>query len=141
MEFTFKPETANTAVTIKSGILYECEQSDCSDAAPLQQLGPQGFFCDAQGCRATAYGFHPYHKIEIQFSDGKTRQSNVFQTVGFDSKYTATVRSEDLLVESQFSLGALPPFGIILITCMCALAGLSVIAVVIIFIVRRSQGK
>ena len=141
MEFTFKPETTNTPLTINSGILYECEQSDCSDAAPLQQLGPQGFFCDAQNCHATAYGFHPYHKIEIQFSDGKTRQSNIFQTAGFDSKYTVIVRPDDLSVEAQLSLSVLPPFGMILITCICAVVGLSVIAVVIIFIVRRAQGK
>src|ERR1044071_6752038 len=105
MEFTFKQEATGTPITINSGTLYECDQSDCGDAAPLQQLGPQGFTCDAQSCRATAYGFRPYHKIEIQFSDGKTRQSNIFQTAGFDSKYNVTVRSEDLLVESQFNVG------------------------------------
>lgn len=141
MEFTFKPETTNTPVVIDSGVLYECEQSDCSDAAPLQQVGPQRFTCDATSCSALAYGFSRYHKMEIEFSDGKTRQSNIFQTAGFDSKYTVTVRSDDLLVESQLGLSALPPFGIILITCICAVVGLSVIAVVIIFIVRRAQGK
>ncbi len=141
MEFTFKQGTTSTPVTITSGILDECEQSDCSDAAPLQQLGPQGFSCDAQSCRATAYGFRPYHKIEIKFSDGRTRHSNIFQTAGFDSKYTATVRPDDLLVEAQGNLSTLPPFGIIVITCICALIGLSIIVVVIIFIVRRPKGK
>src|ERR1041384_1216310 len=116
MEFAFKQEATSTPITIDSGTLYECEQSDCSDAAPLQQLGPQGFFCDAQGCRATSYGFRPYHKIEIQFSDGKTRQSNIFQTAGFNSKYTVTVRPDDLLVEAQLTPGNFPFPSFIVIT-------------------------
>src|ERR1044071_3909726 len=132
MEFTFKQEATSTPVTIDSGTLYECEQSDCSDAAPLQEVGPQRFTCEVNSCHATAYGFSPYHKIEIKFSDGKTRQSNVFQTAGFNSTYTVTVRPDDLLVDSQLGLGALPPFGIIAITCICAVIGLSTVAVVII---------
>src|SRR5437867_4905211 len=92
MEFTFKQELSGETATITSGILYECEQPDCSDAAPLQQLGPQRFSCDGLSCSALAYGFSQYHKLEIQFSDGKTRQSNIFKTAGFDSKYTVTMQ-------------------------------------------------
>ncbi len=138
MEFTFKQELAGSPVTITSGILYECEQSDCSDATPLQEAGPQRFTCEANSCRATAYGFSPYHKIEIQFSDGKMRQSNVFKTAGFDSQYTVTVRTDDLLVEAEFSLGVFPPIVIIVIACICALVGVSVVGS-IIFLIRRSK--
>ncbi|HEX9332148.1 MAG TPA: hypothetical protein VF896_09685 [Anaerolineales bacterium] len=138
MEFTFKQELAGSPVTITSGILYECEQSDCSDATPLQEAGPQRFTCEANSCRATAYGFSPYHKIEIQFSDGKMRQSNVFKTAAFDSQYTVTVRTDDLLVEAEFSLGVFPPIVIIVIACICALVGVSVVGL-IIFLIRRSK--
>src|SRR5512133_614772 len=72
MEFSFKQESSGDQVTIVSGTLYECDQSDCSDAAPLQELGPQRFTCEATSCSALAYGFSDYHKLEIQFSDGKT---------------------------------------------------------------------
>ena len=139
MDFQFKTESNGELVTISSGTLYECKQSDCSDAAPLQQLGPQGFRCDVQSCSATAYGFSDYHKLEIQFSDGKTRQSNIFQTAGFDSKYTVTVRPDDLLVEAQLTPGNFPFTSFTVITCICALVGLSVVAVVVIFLVRRSK--
>jgi len=139
MDFQFKLELNGKQVTITSGTLYECKQSDCSDAAPLQQLGPQRLTCDASSCHALAYGFSDYHKLEIEFSDGKTRHSNIFQTAGFDSKYTVTVRPNDLLVEAQFTPGNFPPIGLIVITCICALVGLSVVAVVIIFFVRRSK--
>jgi hypothetical protein len=96
MEFTFSGEP----VRITSGTLYECDQPDCSDAQPLGEFGPQRFTCEADSCSALAYGFSTYHKLEIQFSDGKTRESNVFQTAGFDSIYTVTVRSDDLRVEA-----------------------------------------
>lgn len=138
MEFHFQYESAEDHPTIVSGIMYECQQADCSDAAPLEQLGPQGFRCDSEGCSATAYGFAPYHKLEIEFSDEETRQSNIFETAGFNSVYKVTVHQNDLLVESEFSLTA-PPLYMIVITCLCALVGLSVVAVVVIFLVRRSK--
>lgn len=139
MDFQFKQELTGELVTITSGTLYECDQADCSDASPLEQLGPQGFRCDAENCSATAYGFAPYHQIEIQFSDGKTRESNVFQTAGFDSKYTVTVRPDDLLVEAQFSLGVFPRLAAVLIACVCALIGVGLIVGLIIFLIRRSK--
>jgi hypothetical protein len=142
MDFQFKYESTEEHPTIVSGILYECQQSDCSDAAPLQELGPQRFTCDAESCHALAYGFAPYHKIEIEFSDGKTRQSNIFETAGFDSSYTVTVRPDDLLVEAQFNLTAVPSLITIitiLVACACALAGVGLVVGLIIFLIRRSK--
>ena len=140
MDFQFKYESTEDHPTIVSGILYECRQSDCSDAAPLQVGGPQRFTCNANSCHALAYGFAPYHKLEIEFSDEQTRQSNIFETAGFASSYTVTVRPDDLLVEAQFSLGFLPPiFLILIITCVCALVGVGLIVGLIIFLVRRSR--
>jgi hypothetical protein len=133
MGFTFTGEP----VTIVSGILYECEQSDCSDAAPLEELGPQGFYCDAESCSAVAYGFAHYHQIEIEFSDGTTRQSNVFETAGFDSEYTVTVRPADLLVEAQFNLSANPRTGIFILACVCILFVGIVVVAGVVFILRR----
>src|SRR6266498_3510664 len=139
MDFSFKQEISGDQVTILSGTLYECDQSDCSDAAPLQELGPQRFTCETTSCSALAYGFSDYHKLEIQFSDGKTRQSNIFQTTGFDSRYIVTVRPDDLLVEAQFSLGVFPPIVIVVIACICALVGVGLVVGLIIFLVRRSK--
>jgi hypothetical protein len=138
MDFAFK-QLPEMELQIITGILYECDQPDCSDASPLKQLGPQGFRCDTESCSATAYGFAPYHKIEIEFSDEQTRQSNVFQTAGFESKYIVTVRPDDLLVEAQFRLGTLPPVFILVITCLCALVGLGLVVGLIIFLARRSK--
>jgi hypothetical protein len=140
MDFQFRQEmTGEPPVTITSGILFECDQPDCSDAAPIEEVGPQGFRCEIYSCSAVAYGFAPYHQLEIEFSDGKTRQSNIFETAGFDSRYTVTVRPDDLLVEAQFSLGNLPRTGIVIVACLCALIGSGVVLGAIIFLVWRSK--
>ena len=90
--------------------------------------------------RAIGYGFAPFHRLEIEFSDGITRQSNIFETAGFDSKYNVTVRPDDLLVEPQFSM--LPSFSVGafgILACICALLGVGLIAGIVIFVARRSK--
>ena len=140
MEFAFNYELTGEPVTIVSGILYECDQSDCSDASPLEELGPQRLYCEPQSCRAIGYGFAPYHRLDIEFSDGTTRTSNIFETTGFDSKYTVTVRPEDLLIEARFSLFPSFSLGILeVVTCICALMGIGLIAGLGIFLLRRSK--
>jgi hypothetical protein len=140
MDFEFKQGFPGQPVTITSGILLECEQSDCQDAKPLQKLGPQHFSCDATNCSALAYGFSTYHRLEIQFSDGKTRQSNIFKTTQFQSKYNVTIRQDDLLVEPIPSLNLYSPATYILLCAGC-LAGIAILVVVIILIVRRTAKK
>ena len=138
MEFTFKQEPDLLPMDISSGIMYECQQVDCSDAAPLEQLGPQGFRCDTKSCSATAYGFSPYHKLRLQFSDGKTRESNIFSTAGFESKYLVTVRADDLLVEAQSNM--FPRITKVLLLCLCVMViGLLVIGFIAFFLRRRQE--
>jgi hypothetical protein len=140
MDFQFKQEmTGEPPLTITSGILFECDQPDCSDGMPLEEAGPQRFTCEVNSCYATAYGFARYHRIELEFSDGKTRQSNVFETAGFDSKYMVTIRPDDLVVEARFSLGGFPRTAIILIACCCAVVGVGVVIGLIVFFLRRSS--
>jgi hypothetical protein len=140
MDFQFSQEmTGEPPVSIISGILYECDQPDCSDAAPIEEVGPQGFRCEVNSCSATAYGFAPYHWIAIEFSDGKTRQSNIFETAGFESRYMVTIRPQDLLVQARFSPGPLWRTAAIFIACLCALLGAGLIVGLIIFLTRRSK--
>jgi len=139
MEFEFK-RLQDGDLQIVSGILYECNQSDCSDATPLQELGPQRLTCDTISCHALAYGFAPYHILEIEFSDEATRRSNIFETAGFDSRYTVTVQPNDLLVKSQFGLGVVHPYILMLIIAsLCCLVGVGLIVWLIFFFVRRSK--
>jgi hypothetical protein len=138
MDFTFTQEFSGDQVSIISGTLLECEQSDCSDAEPLPQLGPQNFSCQGLSCHALAYGFSTYHRLEIQFSDGKTRLSNVFKTGGFNGDYAVTIRQDDLLVKAEFSLSINPysPTNFIVLGACCLLT-LIIAVVVIILIIRK----
>lgn len=139
MEFQFTQQLQGEQVTIISGFLYECDQPDCSDGVLIEEVGPQGFYCQAQSCSAVAYGFAPHHRIEIEFSDGQTRRSNVFKTAGFDSRYTVTIRSDDLLVEAEFSLGIFPRTGTVLVACACGILGLVLVVGLAVFLARRSK--
>lgn len=141
MDFEFKG-LQDGELQIVSGILYECDQPDCSDAAPLQELGPQRLNCNTTGCSAMAYGFADYHVLEIEFSDEVTRRSNVFKTAGFSSSYTVTVQPNDLLVESQFGLGVVSPYiWFYVITCLCLFAGTGVLVGLIVLVVRLVRKK
>ena len=140
MEFTFNQEFSGTSVTITSGILFECEQPDCQDASPLQELGPQRFSCAVTVCSALAYGFSSYHELEIHFSDGITRTSNIFKTSQFQGSYNVGVRQNDLLVTPRFSLNLFTPLTYVLI-CSGCLAGIVILVILIVLLIRRSARK
>ena len=140
MDFEFKG-LQEGELSIVSGILYECDQPDCIDAAPLEEQGPQGLRCDATSCSATAYGFAPYHILEIEFSDGVTRRSNIFETAGFASKYAVTVQPDDLLIKAQLSLGVVRPQILFFITLACACNGMALVVGLIIFLIIRFVKK
>jgi hypothetical protein len=143
MQFKFNfPQS--TPLTILEGSLLECDQPDCSDAQPLQELGPQRFTCDATACQALAYGFKPYHRLSITFSDGSTRQSNIFSKRFFSANYGVDVRQTDLLVEER--LGNVNPFSFIFVVSLAGAvcASLLVVAVfvlLVVFFVREDQEK
>ncbi len=109
MRFTFEYEIPKT--TVVSGEMRECEDAECRKGAPLQEMGPQGFRCTANDCQAIAYGFADYHKIVITFSDGKTRDSNVFSTGGRSGDFVVTVSEDALQVTASRSLRNLLCYG------------------------------
>ena len=102
MDFQFRQLVPGAPLTILSGVLLESSRSDCTDAAPLERLGPQGFDCKPASCHALAYGFKQYHRLELTFSDGKTRRSNVFETAEFRSDYQVAIDADHLQVQPVF---------------------------------------
>ncbi len=95
--FTFTWETEDQP-TIVEGQLLQCEDAGCIDSTPLEALGPQHFTCSATACDSMSYGYTPYAKLVLIFSDGVTRESNIFEKPAFKSQYTVVVRSSDLMV-------------------------------------------
>ena len=97
MSFVFK-YGISPAPAVVSGTLLECSDPQCADAAPLRQMGPQGFRCTAERCSSMAYGYSQYHRLSIQFSDGQTRLSNVFSKNHFQASYAVRVLEKSLEV-------------------------------------------
>lgn len=98
MTFEFVYETA-APLTIVAGQQMQCDSPDCRDAQPLEEAGPQGFRCTQTDCRSAAYGYTTYNQLVIEFSDGVTRTSNVFERETFNNIYRVTVFADRLEIE------------------------------------------
>ena len=140
MKFEFTYET-DTSLNITEGVLMECEDVACNDASPLSEMGPQRFQCDEDSCSSMAYGYAEQFYLVITFSDGKTRESNLFGKEHFEAYYKVTVRENDLLVEETRGYGN--PMELLLagaIGGICLISGLSV-GLVVTLIVVAVKGK
>jgi hypothetical protein len=138
IKFTFKQEFSGSPVTITSGTLLQCDLPDCSDAHPLpDDMGPQHFSCEALTCSGLAYGFTDYGKLEITFSDGKTRQSNIFAIKSFNSFYDVTIQENDLVVTERINPASLPLLVVFLCCCAGMLLVVAVIVGLVVFFARR----
>lgn len=103
MKFHLIYETTKTP--IEYGKQLQCEDKKCSNYAPLESYGPQGFGCaekyggDGDFCSSLAYGYSTsYQKLRITFSD-KVRESNVFKTDSFEAYFNVTVTNSDLIIK------------------------------------------
>lgn len=139
MDFQFSFEAGAAESVIVLGILFECDQSDCSDAEPLAELGPQGLYCEPSSCNAIGYGFAQYHILEVEFSDGITRRSNIFETEDFESFYTVHVRADDLYIEPRVNPLAVPGWIGISVACVCVLLIISLAVGLVMFLRRRAR--
>jgi hypothetical protein len=144
MTFNFVYEI-EPAPTIVAGEQIQCDDATCTSGKALEEAGPQGFRCTKTTCTSMAYGYRDYHRLVIEFSDGVTRESDVFEQRGFNGIYTVTVREDDLEVTPRGGLGS--RIGLIVgLVAGGAVVGLLIgglllglIVVVVIFITRRSK--
>jgi hypothetical protein len=140
MDFEFVCET-DTTLQITDGQLMECEDPSCTKASPLEELGPQGFRCNEDRCSSSAYGYAEQFYLVITFSDGVTRESNLFGKEHFEAYYQVTVRAGDLLVEEKSGRGN--PMGYLYAGIIggTVLIGGLVVGLVIALIVVVVKGK
>jgi len=106
MDFTF---TALTDVQpeIVEATLYECSDPTCATAEPLQELGPQRITCQATSCYSMAYGYAEHFRLSVRFSDGITRESNIFGKRAYQARYTVSIEDASLVVEEYSTFGSL----------------------------------
>lgn len=141
MSFTFVWETG--PLSLEEGELLQCEAPTCADAKPLETLGPQGFRCsDSSGeltCSSTAYGYDPYSRLRLTFSDGVTRESDVFEKSYFNARYVVTVRSDDLVVEEHIPIPTMIIGGTLGLVAIGILEVVLVIDVILFVVVTREH--
>lgn len=85
-------------LAIVEGILLQCKDAQCADSYAMEDIGPQHFTCSESACDSLAYGYTQYAKLVVTFSDGVTRESNIFGKKYDVSQYEVTVYSSDLNV-------------------------------------------
>lgn len=139
MTFDFVYETAEP-LTIVAGEQWQCDSPSCANPRVLEEGGPQGFRCTATGCTSVAYGYSDYNRLVIEFSDGVTRESNVFETRSFNNEYRVTVRQDDLQVE--WTKGSSNPLvgllvGVLLSLCFLLVLVVGLVAGVVALLRRR----
>jgi hypothetical protein len=107
MDFEFVYETGEP-LTIIEGEQMQCEEPDCADAEPLEEIGPQGLRCTEEACSSSSYGYATYNQLVIGFSDGVTRTSDVFSSGTMRTEYRVSVHEDGLEVERVKAEGGLP---------------------------------
>jgi len=100
MRFSFDQDLPGPELAIVSWSMLNCQNSECSTLDEVIQMQDE-FRCSANECRAGIhYGIqHDYFQMEITFSDGITRKSNVFTRRYYDAYYKVTVTSDSLFVK------------------------------------------
>ena len=100
MDFQFVDDVSGSKLTIVSWSLINCENSECANTGEIIPA-EFGFNCGGDHCRTGVYyGLrHKYFQMEITFSDGITRKSNVFTRRYFDALYSVTVTPDALFVK------------------------------------------
>lgn len=96
LRFSFDVRALPEGVVVTGGRLVECESKECKKPEVLGEKGPQRFEVSEEGGYAMAYGFRPFQRLELDFSDGKTRRSAVFEVHAFDAKYAVVVGADEL---------------------------------------------
>lgn len=139
MTFDFVYETAEP-LTIVGGEQWQCDTPSCANPRRLEDAGPQGFRCTATECTSAAYGYSDYNRLAIEFSDGVTRESDVFETRSFNNQYRVTVRQSELQVE--WTGGSSNPLirllvGVLLFLCFLLILVGGLVAGVVVLIRRR----
>ena len=140
MDFEFVMEQGLPTVTITEAVLLECDDASCAGARPLEVLGPQGITCQEMSCSSMAYGYADYHRLEVTFSDGVTRQSDVFEKSAFHATYRVTVGQELLRVRE--GRGKIDPLVGVLLGSLAGLALLLVeFGLLVALMVREGKGR
>lgn len=93
-----QPKLAITSAALFNG------NSPTGKFTPFQEIGPQRLRVYPDKLFAMAYGFAKYLRLEVKFSDGVTRKSQVFQATGMSSHFDMSLQGNSLLLKPSKSV-------------------------------------
>jgi hypothetical protein len=131
MDFEFVYETEEP-LGIVEGQQMQCEEPDCADAEPLEEVGPNSFRCSGGRCSSRSYGYSTYNQLVIEFSDGVTRTSDVFSSGMMRTEYRVTVHENSLEVERVTEGGPRLPFLWVLLARLVGTWGAIVLGIIVL---------
>jgi len=131
MDFDFVYETEEP-LGIVGGQQMQCEEPDCADAEPLEEVGPNSFRCSGGRCSSRSYGYTTYNQLVIEFSDGVTRTSDIFSGGTMKNEYRVTVREDDLQVERVTGGGPRLPFLWVMLARLVGTWGAIVLGIIVL---------
>lgn len=101
MEFLFIHRTAEEkAINPIRSEQIQCTDNQCLESKPLGHYGIQKLYCTTESCFSVAYEYTDFQKLIIVFSDGTTRESNIFPTTHkLRARYKVYVDKDTLTVE------------------------------------------
>ena len=106
--FTFNTPAPLTIDAVRSEQI-QCTDSLCMSAKPLGDYGAQRMDCTASTCHSVAYEYDPFQKLIITFSDGVTRESEVFPAPkALLSSFNVVVEPDALRVYKVFGQPEVP---------------------------------
>lgn len=106
--FTFNTPTPLTIDAVRSEQI-QCTDSLCLSAKPLGDYGAQRMDCTEKACRSVAYEYDPFQKLIITFSDGVTRESQVFATPkSLHTSFNVVVDGDKLIVHKTIAQPEVP---------------------------------
>lgn len=91
-------------LTVQSIALISCDDLNCLDTMKITRIEDErSLTCSEHSCRSQInpleYGSNQVFQLEVAFSDGATRKSNVFTKEYFYAKYQVAIQADALLVE------------------------------------------
>ncbi|MFH1236694.1 MAG: hypothetical protein V1685_07255 [Parcubacteria group bacterium] len=128
--------------TIVDAQLIQCADSLCQESYTLQNVGPQYFRCEASSCSSLAYSYDNYSKLVIIFSDGKTRESNVFEnSQSLSARYSIIVTNDSLTVAQGGLIGGAHIITGNIVTNLVTTIAIELAVACIFLLIRRIKGK
>jgi len=113
LEFRFSYPPGQSLYAV-SGTLLGCTDADCLETTTLKNNPYISLHCQADSCSGTLFNSDQLMRLQVLFSDNKTRLSNPFTPSAMRNVYSVKVQDNDLALSRNIILSSNAIVGIFL---------------------------